>query len=155
MPDIFSDYPYNVPVNFSFKVIFSFMVFDSNECMFQDVSGINATIGMDPITEGGVNNYTHNLPKPVKYDNITLKRGLYRGSSLIAWVNNALINFTFQPMPVEISLLDSTATPIVSWSFVNAYPVSLKISELSAQGDGKIVIESLELAYSYFTRVDL
>jgi len=150
---VFNSYPYNIPVGFSFKVVFQDnknIMKDGKECMFQEVSGINASFDTETIAEGGVNNYLHKLPKAVKYDNLVLKRGLYRGSSLITWATDAINNFKFTPIPVEISLLDHTAAKILTWTFNNVYPVSLKISEFKSI-DNAIVVESLELAYSFLT----
>ena len=43
-------------------------------------------------------------------------------------------------------------TPLMSWHFVDAYPVSWEVSGLNAE-ESSIVVESLILAYSYFNFV--
>ncbi|NCT94936.1 MAG: phage tail protein [Chitinophagaceae bacterium] len=148
-----SQYPYNIPAGFSFKVIFPLLFFlDGNECSFQDVSGINVSIVTTDVQEGGVS-AVYKLPEKVKYDNLVLKRGLLKGSSLYFWMRNSFSNFDFRPMDIIVNLQDERGIPSVSWMFRKAYPVSLKISEFKAM-DNSIVVETLELAYSYFERLD-
>ena len=40
---------------------------------------------------------------------------------------------------------------IKQWEFMNSFPVSWKISDLNHDDTEKIVIESLELSFDYFT----
>lgn len=143
-------YPYNIPVSFQFDVKIA-GVTGVGECLFQDVSGLNVKMAPEVINEGGTNDQVYKLPTRVTYDNLVLKRGLLKGSSLITWVNNALRNFTFVPKQVTIALLDENSAPVITWTLANAYPVSLQISELKAMDNG-LVIETLELAYSYYDR---
>jgi phage tail-like protein len=143
---------YEMPVGFLFNV----KVHDisgEGEGIFRDVSGLNVTIGTEECKEGGVNNYIQKIPGRPKYDNLVLKRGLLKGSPLITWVNNAVSNFVFKPTKVEVMLIDTGNNPIITWSLVNAYPVALKISEFNAMTN-ELAIETLELAYSYFTRTN-
>lgn len=150
----FNSYPYNVPVSFYFKVTIKDLDTSGAECSFQEVKGINVTIETKPVIEGGVLDYVHKLPEKTQYDNLTLKRGLLHGSSLLTWINNAVRNFTFAPKSVDVALLNELGQELVVWTFANAYPVSFKMSEFISQ-DNSIVVESLELAYNYFERVDV
>jgi phage tail-like protein len=124
------------------------------ECAFQEVKGINVSLETKTYEEGGVLDYSHKLPVRAKYDNLELKRGFLHGSSLLTWVNDAVRNFTFTPKLMQVFLLNELGNELVMWSFGNAYPVAMKISEFKAQ-DNSIVVETIEIAYSYFERVDL
>ncbi|BAV05981.1 hypothetical protein FLA_1996 [Filimonas lacunae] len=124
------------------------------EGMFQEVSGLNATLGTEELKEGGVNLYTTRLPGRAKYDNLVLKRGLLVGSPLTTWVFDALQNFLIDPQPVQVRLIDEQKKPIVTWSIKNAYPVAIKTDPFRAM-DNALAIESLELAYTYFTRTNI
>jgi len=139
------------PVGFYFKVTFT-GVTGAYEGDFQEVTGINVKLDTEVLKEGGENRFVHRLPNPPKYDNLVLKRGLLLSSSLITWVRDAVENFTFTTKTIVVSLLDETATPLASWSFSNAYPVSLKVSDLKST-DNAIACESIELAYDYFQRI--
>jgi phage tail-like protein len=143
---------YYPPVGFYFNVKVDGIT-GINEASFQEVSGLEAKIQTDDIQEGGVNQFARKLPKGVQYNNLILKRGLIKSSPLMDWINNAVENFIFEPKLVEVNLLFQNGTPSINWTFINAYPVSVKISDLNAQ-DNKIVVETLELAYYYFVRTD-
>ncbi len=139
------------PVAFSFLVVVS-DVFGMYEGNFQEVSGLNAKIGVEELKEGGENRYTHRLPTPPKYENLILKRGMIVNSTLINWVKDAVENFTFTTKTVVVSLLDEKSLPVAVWSFANAYPVALKISDFKAQ-ENAIACETIELSYDYFKRI--
>jgi phage tail-like protein len=142
---MFNNYP---PVNFSFTVNF----FGVPENIgFQEVSGLSAEIETETVKEGGVNEYSHKLPKGVKYNNLVLKRGIVTLSPLILWINKAIVDFSFSTKLVVVNLLDEKGTPQIVWAFHDAYPVAVKVADLNAQ-DGKVLIETLELSYSYFSR---
>jgi phage tail-like protein len=139
------------PAAFSFKVNVVGIT-GIYEGSFQEVTWISAKVGVEPIKEGGENRFEHRLPNPVKYENLVLKRGMVLNSALILWAKSAIEYFNFVTSTVIVNLLDETGAPIASWSFNAAYPVALKVSDLKAQ-DNAIVIETLELSYSYFTRI--
>ena len=142
---------YYPPVGFYFKVNV-IGITGINEGNFQEVSGLNAKLGTEDIKEGGENRFVHRLPNPPKYENLVLKRGMVTGSSLIKWATYAVEQFTFSPKTVTINLLDEKSSPIAVWRLTRAYPVSLQVSNFKSQ-DNAIVVETLELAYDYFTRI--
>jgi len=145
--------PYYPPVGFHFRVHFGFLDRDTDDARFQEVSGLSAELGVEEIIEGGENRFSHRLPTRGKYSNLILKRGLLTDSGLITWCKNAIENFDFTPTTVDVTLLNENHMPVGdSYSFVNAWPVKWSISDFKAQ-ENSIVVETLELSYSYFHRV--
>lgn len=143
---------YYPPVGFYFKVNV-IGITGQNEGSFQEVTGITAKVGTDEVKEGGENRFVHRFPIPSKYDNLVLKRGMLLGSPLITWATTSIEQFTFTPKTVVINLMDEKSSPIASWKFINAYPVSIKVSDFKSQ-DNSLVVETLELCYQYFTKVN-
>jgi len=141
------------PVGFHFEVIFSSDASpnDKIDGRFQEVTGFNAEVTTEEIDEGGENRFTHRVPKKTKYGNLVLKRGLMKDSGLVKWLNNAIDEFSFKPVLVTVNLLNEEHKPLVSWSFVRAYPVKWSVSDLKAQ-DNSLVIETLELAYQFYSK---
>ena len=151
------------PVGFHFAVTFQFTQSPleailnpgdagpdlSQEFRFQEVSGLEVELEMESIVEGGQNRFTWQLPKRTRYSDLTLKRGLIVGSDIVTWVRDALENFNFKPVNVQVSLLNEKHEPIQSWFIVNAIPKKWAISGFNAQ-ENSIVIESLTLSYQYF-----
>ena len=146
---------YYPPVGFHFRVEFGFLPSGTNDARFQEVSGFSAELGTEEITEGGENRFSYRLPNRGKYGNLVLKRGLFTDSQLIDWCKDAIESFKFSPTTVNVTLLNENHNPVAdTFSFVNAWPVKWSVSDFKSQ-DNSLVIETLELAYTYFTRIKL
>lgn len=145
---------YYPPVGFHFRVDIEGITEGNQEISFQEVSGLNATIGEFTYKEGGENRFTHRLPDRVSYEKLILKRGLLVGSKLIGWFKNGVESFTFDPKDITITLLNTEHEPLESWSVVKAYPVKWSISGFNAQ-QNEIVVETIELVFQYFNRLEI
>lgn len=146
---------YYPPVGFHFRVEFEGIEGaekGSVDTNFQEVSGLTVELEVEKFQEGGVNDYQHPLPKPIKYPNLVLKRGLLVDSQLVEWLRNATENFVIEPKDLRVTLLNEKAEPLLSWSFTNAWPIKWEISGFNAQ-DNSIVAETIELTYKKFRRV--
>ncbi len=143
---------YYPPVGFHFKVDFKLDKKKQNDCRFQEVSGLTAEMSSESLVEGGENRFTHKLPVRANYGNLILKRGLLTDSGLIKWIEDSIENFNFNPIQINVSLLNEKRHPLVNWSFINAWPVKWIVSDLKAT-DNSVVVETIELSYNYFRRV--
>ncbi len=123
----------------------------SPDFRFQEVKGLEVNASVEPIEEGGLNTYVHQVPKRPTFTKLTLTRGLMINSSIRTWVEDALFNFRFAPKTVTICLYGPTHNAIAIWSLANAYPIKWSISNFHAS-ENKLAIETMELQYSYFTR---
>ncbi|RAW01594.1 phage tail protein [Pseudochryseolinea flava] len=146
---------YYPPVGFHFKVEVNLpdIAQEDREVRFQEVGGLNKTLEIEEFKEGGENRFAHRLPNPAKYANLVLKRGMLTKSKLINWCFDAIDNFDFKPADITITLLDEKHNPLSVWNISKAYPVKWLTTDLKAQ-ENAIVIETLELAYQYFTKSD-
>lgn len=149
MADTKGIYP---PVGFYFKVVVA-GVNEKDDAGFENVSGLDVKIETETIQEGGENQFTRKLPKALQYTNLTLRRGLIAGSPFMTWINKAVTNFIFEPKMITVILMNEKGNALVSWAFHNAYPVSVKVSDLNST-ENKYAIETLEIAYDYFERTD-
>jgi phage tail-like protein len=150
MADNQTNYP---PVVFYFKVLVD-GVNGKYEAGFESVSGLDVKIETETIQEGGENQFSRKLPKALQYSNLILKRGLLVGSPFMTWISKAVQDFNFEPKMVNVMLMNEKGDPLVNWAFQNAYPVSVKVSDLNST-ENKYAIETLELAYDYYDRTDL
>lgn len=144
--------PYYPPVGFHFKVEIDGFPGDIG---FQTVTGLTATL-TDYVAfyEGGENRFAHRLPNPGSYSDITLKRGMLIGSSLIGWFNDAVQNFKFDPRDVTVTLLNSAHEPLEQWMFRNAWPKKWEISNFDSVSNA-VVTDTITLSYQFFERVGL
>lgn len=141
---------YYPPVGFHFLVEFDKLGTKEQDHQFQSVSGLSVDLETEEIVEGGENRFKHKLPVKTKYPNLVLKRGILIDSEVIDWCRKALENFDFKPVDLTVKLLDQNHKPLMHWKVIHAYPVKWAVEDFSAL-ESKIVVESFELAYNYFT----
>ena len=142
---------YYPPVGFHFRVEFPGVGAGDKDVRFQEVSGLRAEIGIEELAVGGENLFTYRLPTRPKYGNLILKRGMLNDSGLISWFQNAIENFQFKPVDIDVHLLNENNEPLSTWTFLQAYPVKWVISDFRAM-ENALVVETIELAYQYFLR---
>ncbi len=140
---------YYPPWGFYFKVVFNISS-DKNDVRFQSVSGLSVEYDYESYKEGGENRFEHKLPVRTKYADLVLKRGMLVDSSVIKWFLDAFNNRIFKPATITVNLMNEKSEPLKSWNVVDAIPKKWLVSDLNATENG-IVVETMELAYRYFT----
>lgn len=145
---------YYPPVGFYFTLAFD-GIRSADDAAFMEASGMDAEFTTTEIKEGGENRFAYRVPERAKYGNLVLKRGMVLATSQLAvWCRRILesdLSGQITPRSVTLSLLDENASPLMTWNFVNAWPVKWSVASLSAQ-ENKIAMETLEFSYNYFTR---
>jgi phage tail-like protein len=116
---------------------------------FQEVSGLGARIEMKPGNILGEEDSSRQLPGKTVYENLTLRRGMPKFSTLRAEIQASLTDSRRIARNVLVSILDENALPLNSWLFTDAFPVHWSLSSLDA-GSGKVIIETMELSYTSF-----
>lgn len=112
---------------------------------FSEVSGLESTIEVEDVREGGVNGYVHRIAGPAGYGNLTLSRGLATTTSLWAWYT-ACAQGHVQRKNGTVILLDTAHVPVMWWNFRNALPVRWTGPSFSATSD-QVGVEAIELAH--------
>jgi phage tail-like protein len=152
------DLYYHPPAGFHFKVTINNSSSGTIDGSFQEVSGILAEIKTEDVVEGGENRFVYRLPQSTQYAPLVLKRGLVtRDSELNKWCSNVIQSdfLGIQTKSIVIHLLDQTShEPLMSWNFINAYPVKFEVSGFNAQ-QSEIVVETLQFAYTRFEKLAL
>ena len=121
---------------------------------FQKVSGLEATVDVTKVPEGGQNLYTQRMPQRVGYGNLVLERGFVIGSALNMEFNVAMSLFKFAPCNVIVTLFSEEAAPLAAWMFIKAFPVRWATADLNAS-EGNVLIDTLELAYTRMQAIRL
>ena len=136
-------YPF---VKFKFLVVFQVGLAVEQES-FMEVSGINQEFAEETIPEGGVLDRAHKVPTAITGGDLTLKRGIIRGSLIRTWIQDAIVNFNFTPINVHVSLLNELNLPVMTWSFQNVWPKKLEVDSFNSM-ENAIAVETLVLSYS-------
>jgi phage tail-like protein len=129
---------------------------------FTEVTGLDYSV--DPIEyRDGID---PNLSKKKmaglrKFSNVTLKRGVFTGiKDFYLWIDgtggsSGVGNFSIRKRQeyrrtVTITLLDEAATPVVTWTLTNAFPIKVQFNDMKADGN-EVAVETLELAHEGVT----
>jgi len=138
-------------VGFHFQVEFKDMGNKGLDVNFQSVTGLEATIDVETIKEGGENRFEHGLPGRTKYASLNLKRGALTSneSAVTQWCIHAFRDNLVRPVDLTITLLGQQHQPLVVWEVIHAWPKSWKFNELNAE-KGEVFLETLELQYNRF-----
>ncbi len=146
---------FDPPVAFHFSVMFLGFFPPVPDMAFQEVSGLESGIDLEPLVEGGENRFVHQLPKPASRSNLQLKRGLTTAASgLVQWCKSTLegdFADAIVPKDINVSLLNEMRIPVASWSIGNAFPVKWSVGGFDAMKN-ELAIETIELAYTTLKR---
>ncbi len=118
---------------------------------FTEVSGLNKNIDVIEYRMGNSPEFFKmKMPGLQKFDNITLKRGVFiNQNDFVTWYNTVAMNLV-ERRTVVISLLDENHDPVIVWTAKDCFVVSLKSTDLKSDAN-EVAIETIELANQGFT----
>lgn len=119
--------------------------------LFQKVSGLGVTVKVEPVIEGGQNDYVHKLPGAKQWQDLELERGIVNNDKMLDWLNHctgygpsaALARSTHG----AIILYDDDLRPLRKWHFFGAFPVSWSGPSFDVDSD-TIITEKLVLTHA-------
>lgn len=113
---------------------------------FSECDGLEVTMEVKTIREGGNNGRLIRLTGPAGYGTLTLKRGMTANFDLWDWVA-AVGRDPSLRADAEVVILDPNAvTTLAGFVLSRCVPVKLKAPALNAK-DGVVAVEELQLAY--------
>jgi phage tail-like protein len=114
---------------------------------FSECDGLEMTMEVKTIREGGNNGRMVRLTGPVSYGQLSLKRGMTATFDLWDWFDAVVQNPALRA-DAEVVLFapDGLQTERVRFVLTGCVPVKLKAPPLNAK-DGGVAIEELQLAY--------
>lgn len=121
---------------------------------FQTIKGLSAELEIEDYSEGGVNDYIHQLPKRHKWGRIKLSRGITRAPGLWEWYLAGLFLSLGARRDGSILLLNPDGSPAVAWVFRAGLAAKWTGPELSAM-EGGVAIEGLEIAHEGLLQVQV
>ena len=113
---------------------------------FTEVSGLSAEVDTFPYREGGLNDFQHQLPGPVTYPPLVLKRGLTDSDNLWSWHEDVRRGRITRRNGSIILGGESIEHGLWRWNFVGAYPVKWVGPDLRADA-ATVAVESIELVH--------
>jgi phage tail-like protein len=122
---------------------------------FMEVSGLEVTVAVEDVEEGGENNYVHKLPGRMTWPNITLKRGITQNDTLLEWLNKssgeqfAASGNRLTRSTAAITLIGPSAERLRAWEFDGAFPVRWKGPDFAVSSTD-MAVEELEVTHHGF-----
>jgi phage tail-like protein len=118
---------------------------------FSEVSGLTiqyevTTFKQSPTESGKVGPTVLHMPAQASPTNISLKKGMVRGSSiatLYKWISGIRIN-QIQKKDIYVRLMDESGAAVISWKVINAFPTKLDAPTFDANSND-VAVESMEL----------
>ena len=117
---------------------------------FSDCDGLEMTMDVKTIREGGNNGKQLRLTGPVNFGMLTLKRGMTASFDLWHWFDKMLTNPALRADAEVVLFAGDGAAERARFVLSRCVPVKLKAPALSAK-DGMVAIEELQLAYESLT----
>jgi phage tail-like protein len=123
--------------------------------VFREVTGLQVTIGIQEISEGGQNGFVHKMPGRMTWPHLVFRRGVTESDALFTWLsktsgegfagnNNKLTRATG-----AVTALDSNGIRLRSWDFADVFPVRWKGPDFDSSSNASLE-EELEVAHHGF-----
>jgi phage tail-like protein len=113
---------------------------------FSECDGLEMTMDVKTIREGGNNGKVLRLAGPVNYAQLTLKRGMTASFELWDWFGAVLDDPSLRADAEVVLFAPDHHTERARFVLSRCLPVKLKAPPLNAR-DGMVAIEELQLAY--------
>ncbi len=120
---------------------------------FQECDGLEMTMDVKTIREGGNNGKQIRLTGPMNYGQLTLKRGMTETFELWKWASVMLTDRALRADAEVVLFATDGHTERARFVLSRCLPVKLKAPALNAK-DGTIAIEEMQLAYESLTLKD-
>lgn len=133
-------------------VQFQFLVkVDGTEFFFQEVSGLSTEHSVIEYRVGHWSTFsTIKMPGIKKYNNVTMKKGSYKGDLALHNLHETIKLNVYKRVPVIISLLDEAQAPVMTWTLSNAFPSKMTYPDMKADNSAP-AIETIEWAFETLT----
>lgn len=119
---------------------------------FSECDGLEMSMDVKTIREGGGNGRQIRLNGPVAYSQVTLKRGMTASFDLWTWFRDSVTDPRLRADADVVLLAADGTTERARFQFARCVPVKIKASPLNAK-DGQIAIEELQIACETMTFV--
>ena len=113
---------------------------------FSECDGIEITMDVKTLKEGGANHRLVRLTGPVNFGQLTLKRGMTDNFDLWDWFRAVVADPALRADAEVVMLGRDGSTERAGFLLRRCLPVKLKAPALNAK-DGMVAIEELQLAY--------
>lgn len=128
--------------------------------VFRELRGLEVTIAVEEIREGGQNGFAHRVPARMTWPNVIFRRGITEGNLLFEWLQkssgegfagsgNKLVRSTG-----AVTAIDHLGNRLRAWELIDVFPVRWKGPDFSAESTAPLE-EELEITHHGFRAKDI
>ncbi|MFD8778388.1 phage tail protein [Streptomyces sp. NPDC059916] len=140
--------------NFSVEIIPDGATQPLCSASFSECDGLEMTLDVKAVREGGNNGTTLRLTGPAGYGQLTLKRGMTAGFDLWDWFEKVVADPSLRATGEVVVHARDHSTDEVSFVLRRCVPVKLKAPPLNAK-EGLVAIEEMQIAFESLSLVRL
>jgi phage tail-like protein len=142
-------YPFTA-FNFAVEIKVEGVAMQICDAAFAECDGLEMTMDVKTIREGGNNGKQIRLTGPINYGQVTMKRGMTATFDLWDWFNLMLTDPSLRSDAEVVIFAPDGQTERARFLLSRCLPVKLKSPPLNAK-DGGVAIEELQLSYESLT----
>lgn len=113
---------------------------------FSECDGLEMTMDVKTIREGGANDRPVRVAGAVNYSNLTLKRGMSDNHDLWTWFQDSVADPRLRADAEVVILGPDGAAEKARFQLSRCIPIKMKAPPLNAK-DGAVAIEEMQIAY--------
>lgn len=113
---------------------------------FSECDGLEMTMDVKTIREGGANDRAIRVSGPVNYSNLTLKRGMTSNHDLWKWFADSAADPRLRADAEVVLLGDDGSSEKARFQLSRCLPIKIKAPALIAK-DGAVAIEEMQISY--------
>jgi phage tail-like protein len=142
-------YPFTA-FNFAVEIKVEGVAMQICDAAFSECDGLEMTMDVKTIREGGNNGKQIRLTGPINYGQVTMKRGMTATFDLWDWFNLMLTDPSLRSDAEVVIFAADGQTERARFLLSRCLPVKLKSPPLNAK-EGAVAIEELQLSYESLT----
>lgn len=123
--------------------------------IFREVRGLEVTVGIEEVREGGQNGFVRLLPGRMTWPHLVFRRGITQSDALFDWLSKssgegfAGNNNKLARSSGAVTAIDQVGDRLRSWDFIDVFPVRWKGPNFESSSTDPLE-EELEIAHHGF-----
>ncbi|MDP3892564.1 phage tail protein [Nocardioides sp.] len=123
--------------------------------VFREVHGLEVTVAVEELREGGQNGFSHRLPGRMTWPPLVFRRGVTQSNELFEWLaRTSGEGFAGNENKLDrctgaVTAIDHVGTRLRSWEFIDVFPVRWKGPDFTV-GSTDPLEEELEVTHHGF-----
>ncbi len=127
--------------------IFALEIEKIEVAQFKEASGLKTSTQVFELEEGGQNHRVHKLPGQSRWDNIVLRYGVSKDTTLLSWRNEILGDEFGKRRNGSIVMKTTRGEEVRRYNFIQGWPVAWEGPSFNADA-AELAVEMIEIAHA-------